>query len=112
MRRQGTLIDYPGLLYSNVVETPFTDEIHEGRPITVATEAVRCMNAEDNRITYRETVADLHISVTAINKILHEHLVVKQICASLIPHNLKGIEKVACVDCRMMSKNDTTIIPT
>lgn len=77
------------------------DERHEGRPITVATEetieAVRRMIAEDNRITYREIEAGLSISMTTINKILHEHLGVKKICARWIPHNLAELEKEARV---------------
>ncbi|GFT58701.1 putative DD34D transposase [Nephila pilipes] len=79
----------------------------QGRPKSVVVpekiNAVRELIKQDRHVTYREIEASLDISMTSINKILHEHLSVKKICSRLIPHNLTNAQKKARVDwCKEM----------
>ncbi|GFT77404.1 histone-lysine N-methyltransferase SETMAR [Nephila pilipes] len=83
------------------------DESRAGRPKSVVVpekiNAVRELIKQDRHVTYREIEASLDISVTSINKILHEHLSVKKICSRWIPHNLTNAQKKARVDwCKEM----------
>ena len=61
------------------------DEIRKDRPKSVVVseniDAVLKLIKQDRHVTYRETEASLGISMTSINKILHEHLAVKKICS-------------------------------
>jgi hypothetical protein len=75
------------------------DEFREGRPksafIPENIDAVRELIIQDRHATYREIQTSMNISMTPINKILHDHLTVKKICLHWIPHNLTiGWEKV------------------
>jgi [histone H3]-lysine36 N-dimethyltransferase SETMAR len=86
-----------------------TDEFREGRPksavLPETIDAVRVMIMEDRHITYREIESSLDISMTSINKILHDHLAVKKICSRWIPHNLTKAQKERRVDwCKEMLK--------
>lgn len=58
------------------------DESRAGRPKSVVVpekiDAVRELIKQDRHVTYREIEASLDISMTSINKILHEHLSVKK----------------------------------
>ncbi|GFT71331.1 uncharacterized protein NPIL_292841 [Nephila pilipes] len=83
------------------------DESRAGRPKSVVVpekiNAVRELIKQDRHVTYREIEASLDISMTSINKILHEHLSVKKICSRWIPHNLTNAQKKARVDwCKEM----------
>jgi histone-lysine N-methyltransferase SETMAR len=83
------------------------DEFREGRPKSAVTpeniDAVRELIIQDRHVTYREIQASLNISMTPINKILHDHLAVKKICSRWIPHNLTIAQKEARVDwCKEM----------
>ncbi|GFT08475.1 metabotropic glutamate receptor [Nephila pilipes] len=83
------------------------DESRVGRPKSVVVpekiNAVRELIKQDRHVTYREIEASLDISMTSINKILHEHLSVKKICSRWIPHNLTNAQKTARVDwCKEM----------
>ncbi|GFU36548.1 uncharacterized protein NPIL_180281 [Nephila pilipes] len=83
------------------------DESRAGRPKSVVVpekiNAVRELIKQDRHVTYREIEAFLDISMTSINKILHEHLSVKKICSRWIPHNLTNAQKKARVDwCKEM----------
>ncbi|GFT44493.1 HTH_48 domain-containing protein [Nephila pilipes] len=83
------------------------DESRAGRPKSVVVpekiNAVRELIKQDRHVTYREIEASLDISMTSINKILHEHLSVKKICSRWIPHNLTNVQKKARVDwCKEM----------
>ncbi|GFU41222.1 hypothetical protein NPIL_661871 [Nephila pilipes] len=83
------------------------DESRAGRPKSVIVpekiNAVRELIKQDRHVTYREIEASLDISMTSINKILHEHLSVKKICSRWIPHNLTNAQKKARVDwCKEM----------
>ncbi|GFU33812.1 HTH_48 domain-containing protein [Nephila pilipes] len=83
------------------------DESRAGRPKSVVVpekiNAVRELIKQDRHVTYREIEASLDISMTSINKILHEHLSVKKICSCWIPHNLTNAQKKARVDwCKEM----------
>ncbi|GFT41022.1 putative mariner transposase [Nephila pilipes] len=83
------------------------DESRAGRPKSVVVpekiNAVRELIKQDRHVTYREIEASLDISMTSINKILHEHLSVKKICSRWIPHNLTNSQKKARVDwCKEM----------
>lgn len=73
------------------------DEFREGRPISIVLpetiDAVRELIKQDRHVTYREIEAFLGISMTSINKILHEHLGVKKVCSRWIPHNLTEAQK-------------------
>lgn len=73
------------------------DESREGRPKSVVVpkniDAVLELIKQDRHVTYREIEASLDISMTSINKILHEHLGVKKICSRWIPHNLTNAQK-------------------
>ncbi len=85
------------------------DDVREGRPTSVVVpkniDAVRERIKEDRHVTYREIEAYLGISMTSINKILHDHLNVKEICSRWIPHNLTNAQKKARVDwCKEMLK--------
>lgn len=85
------------------------DESREGRPTSVVVaeniEAVHELIKHDRHVTYREIEASLDISMTSINKILHEHLHVKKVCSRWIPHNLTNAQKEARVDwCKKMLK--------
>lgn len=85
------------------------DEFREGRPKSVVVpeniDAVCELIKQDRHVTYREIEASLGISMTSINKILHEHLAVKKICSRWIPHNLTNAQKKARVDwCKEMLK--------
>lgn len=85
------------------------DESREGRPKSVVVpeniDAVRELILQDRHVTYREIEASLGISMTSINKILHEHLAVKKICSRWIPHNLTKAQKDARVNwCKEMLK--------
>lgn len=85
------------------------DEFREGRPKSVVVpqniDAVRELIMQDRHMTYREIEASLGISMTSINKILHDHLAVKKICSRWIPHNLTNAQKKARVDwCKEMLK--------
>ena len=85
------------------------DEFREGRPKSVVVpeniDAVLELIKQDRHITYREIEASLGISMTSINKILHEHLAVKKICSRWIPHNLTNAQKKERVDwCKEMLK--------
>lgn len=88
------------------------DEFRAGRPKTVVVpetiDAVRELIKQDRHVTYREIEGALDISMTSINKILHEHLAVKKICSRWIPHNLTNVQKKARVDwCKeMLTKYD------
>ena len=53
---------------------------------------------QDHHPTYCETEATLGISSISINKILHEHLSVKNIFSPWISHNLTKTQKDARVD--------------
>lgn len=46
------------------------------------------MIEEDRHTTYVEIEASLSITAPNIHTILHEHLVVRKLCAQWIPHNL------------------------
>jgi histone-lysine N-methyltransferase SETMAR len=86
-----------------------SDESREGRPKSVVVpeniDAVQNLIMQDRHITYREIEASLGISMTSINKILHEHLAVKKICSRWIPHNLTKAQKDARVNwCEEMLK--------
>lgn len=76
-----------------------SDEYREGRPKSVVVaeniDAVKNLIMIDRHVTYREIEATLGISMTSINKILHEHLAVKKICSRWIPHNLTIAQKKA-----------------
>ncbi|GFU60514.1 HTH_48 domain-containing protein [Nephila pilipes] len=90
-------------LKSNIL----SDESRAGRPKSVVVpekiNAVRELIKQDRHVTYREIEASLDISMTSINKILHEHLSVKKICSRWIPHNLTNAQKKARVDwCKEM----------
>ena len=78
------------------------DEFREGRPTSVVLpetiDAVRELIKQYRHVTYREIEESLGISMTSINKILHEHLAVKEICSRWIPHNLTNAQKIARVD--------------
>ncbi|GFT77831.1 hypothetical protein NPIL_505341 [Nephila pilipes] len=83
------------------------DESRAGRPKSVVVpekiNAVRELIKQDRHVTHREIEASLDISMTSINKILHEHLSVKKICSRWIPHNLTNAQKKARVDwCKEM----------
>lgn len=83
------------------------DESRAGRPKSVVVpeniNVVRELIKQDRHVTYREIEASLDISMTSINKILHEHLSVKKICSRWIPHNLTNAQKKARVDwCKEM----------
>ncbi|GFT62367.1 hypothetical protein NPIL_589351 [Nephila pilipes] len=83
------------------------DESRAGRPKSVVVpekiNAVRELIKQDRHVTYREIEASLDISMTSINKILHEHLSVRKICSRWIPHNLTNAQKKARVDwCKEM----------
>ncbi|GFS53078.1 glutamate receptor ionotropic, delta-1 [Nephila pilipes] len=83
------------------------DESRAGRLKSVVVpekiNAVRELIKQDRHVTYREIEASLDISMTSINKILHEHLSVKKICSRWIPHNLTNAQKKARVDwCKEM----------
>lgn len=83
------------------------DEPREGRPTTVVVpenvDAVHELIKHDRQVTYREIEASLGISMTSINKILHEHLNVKKVCSRWIPHNLTNAQKDTRVDwCKKM----------
>lgn len=85
------------------------DKNREGRPKTAVVpgniDAVRNLIMQDRHVTYREIEAFLHISMTSINKILHEHLGVRKICSRWIPHNLTAAQKKArVVWCKEMIK--------
>lgn len=85
------------------------DEVREGRPKSAVVpqniDAVRNLIMEDRHVTYREIEASLDISMTSINKILHEHLGVKKISSRWIPHMLTGAQKRARMDwCKEMLK--------
>lgn len=85
------------------------DEFREGRPKSVVVpeniDAVCELIKQDRHVTYREIEASLGISMTSINKILHEHLIVKKICSRWIPHNLTNAQKKARIDwCKEMLK--------
>ena len=68
-------------------------------------DAVHELIKNDRHVTYREIEASLDISMTSINKILHEHLHVKKVCSRWIPHNLTIAQKEARVDwCKKMLK--------
>ena len=72
-------------------------EVREGRPTSAIVseniDAVRELKMQDRHVIYREITASLCISSTSIHSILHEHLVVKKICSSWIPHNLRIAQK-------------------
>lgn len=83
------------------------DEFREGRPKSVVVpqniDSVRELIMQDRHVTYREIEASLDISMTSINKILHDHLAVKKISSRWIPHNLTNGQKKARVDwCKEM----------
>lgn len=66
-------------------------------------DAVKNLIMLDRHVTYREIEATLGISMTSINKILHEHLAVKKMCSRWIPHNLTITQKKARIDwCKEM----------
>ena len=69
-----------------------TDQFRKGRPKSVVgpenINAVQKLIMQDRYMTYCETDGTLSISSTSIYQILHEHLDVKKICSSWIPHNL------------------------
>ncbi|GFT74146.1 HTH_48 domain-containing protein [Nephila pilipes] len=82
-------------------------ESRAGRPKSVVVpekiNAVRELIKQDRHVTYREIEASLDISMTSINKILHDYLSVKKICSRWIPHNLTNAQKKARVDwCKEM----------
>ena len=56
-------------------------------------DAVLKIIEEDWNVTYREIEASLGTSQTLIDSILHEHLVVKNICSRWIPHYLTEAQK-------------------
>ena len=83
------------------------DEEKPGRPKTVVTpeniDAVRKLIEQDRHVTYCEIEATLDISTTRIQKILHEHLMVRKLCARWIPHKLTDAQKQVRVDwCHQM----------
>lgn len=83
------------------------DDFREGRPKSVVVQenidAVHQLVLLDRHVTYREIEASLGISMTSINKILHEHLGLKKICSRWIPRNLTVAQKRARVDwCKEM----------
>jgi histone-lysine N-methyltransferase SETMAR len=85
------------------------DEQREGRPKSAVVQenidAVLELIKQDRHVTYREIEASLGISMTSINKILHDHLGVKKICSRWIPHNLTTAQKEARVKwCKAMMK--------
>lgn len=87
--------------------TYLSDEFREGRLITATTpeniEAVRNLILLDRHVTYREIASTLGIGMTAISKILHEHLGVRKICSRWVPHNLSSEQKDARVKwCKAM----------
>ena len=73
------------------------DEFREGRPKSVVVpetiDAVRQLIFQDRHVTYSEIETILGISGTSIHLTLHEHLTVKTICSSWIPHNLSIAQK-------------------
>ena len=73
------------------------DEVREGPPKTAVVPeniaAVHELIMQDRHVTYLEIKASLGISSTSILSILHEHLAVKKICSSWIPHNLTNAQK-------------------
>lgn len=73
------------------------DEEKPGRPISVVTpeniDAVQKLIEQDRHVTYLEIKATLGISATSIHKILHEHLMVRKLCARWIPHKLTDTQK-------------------
>ena len=83
------------------------DEVREGRPKTAVVseniDAVRELIMQDRHVTYREIEASLGISYISIYEILHEHLVVRNICSRWIPHNLKIAQKKG--SCRLVQRN-------
>lgn len=78
------------------------DEVKDGRPKSIVVpeniDAVCEAIKQDRHVTYREIEASLGISMTSINKILHEHLSVKKLCSRWIPHNLTIVQKQDRVD--------------
>ena len=54
---------------------------------------VRNMIDEDRHVTVRSIQATLKIGVKAINTILHQHLMVRKLCARWIPHHLTPVQK-------------------
>ena len=68
------------------------DEFREVHPKSVVVpetiDAVRQLILQYHHVTYREIETSLGISGISIHSILREHLTVKKICSSWIPHNL------------------------
>jgi hypothetical protein len=80
----------------------FQYEFREGRPKSAVTpeniDAWRELIIQDHHVTYREIQAFLNISMTSINKILHDPSAVKKICSLWIPHYLTIAQKEARVN--------------
>jgi [histone H3]-lysine36 N-dimethyltransferase SETMAR len=78
-----------------------SDEFREGRPMTAVTqeniEAIRNLIKSDRHVTYREISSTLGIGMTAISKILNDHLGVRKLCSRWVPHNLTSAQKDARV---------------
>ena len=79
--------------------TLLSDEFREGRPSTFVVvtnvDAVRKIIERDRHITYREIQVSLGIAMKAIHTILHDHLSVRKLCSSWIPHNLTEVQNTS-----------------
>lgn len=73
------------------------DETRPGRPVSAVTpeniSAVEQMIREDPRITVREMQDVLSIGSSAVETILHKHLMVHKRCARWVPHELSDEQK-------------------
>jgi len=78
-----------------------SDELRDGRPATAVTDenvaAVRELILQKRQVTYEQIRATLGIGMSAIQKILHDHLAIRKLCSRWIPHNLTQAQKEARV---------------
>lgn len=56
--------------------------------VTENIDTVRKLIKQDRFVMHRQIEGSLYFTITSINKILHEHLEVKEKCSCWIPHNL------------------------
>ncbi|XP_049873459.1 histone-lysine N-methyltransferase SETMAR-like [Pectinophora gossypiella] len=83
------------------------DDPRPGRPSTAVTHEnvirVEWLIQENRNITHREIRAELKIGYRAVSTILHEHLKVRKVAKSGIPHSLTDEQKSRRVDwCKFM----------